>query len=154
NDIKRATEIAHNMVTHWGFSERMGPLTYAEDEGEVFLGRSVTQHKNISDDTAKAIDEEVRSIIDVTYTKAEKLLKDNQDILHTMADALMKYETLDKDQIEDLMQRKEVRKPENWDDTGDSGDNSAGKAKKGKGKKKKSKSKKDDSQIGGAASEH
>ncbi len=153
NDIKRATEIAHNMVTHWGFSERMGPLTYAEDEGEVFLGRSVTQHKNISDDTAKAIDEEVRSIIDTTYTKAEKLLNDNQDILHSMADALMKYETLDKDQIEDLMQRKEVRKPENWDDTGDSGDNSAGKAKKGKGKKK-SKSKKDDSQIGGAASEH
>ena len=70
-----------------------------------------------------------------------------------MADALMKYETLDKDQIEDLMQRKEARKPDNWDDTGDSGDDKAGKAKKGKGKKK-SKSKKDDSQIGGAASEH
>ena len=153
NDIKRATELAHNMVTHWGFSERMGPLTYAEDEGEVFLGRSVTQHKNISDDTAKAIDEEVRSIIDSCYSKAEKLLDENQDILHSMADALMKYETLDKDQIEDLMQRKEVRKPDNWDDTGDSGDDTAGKAKKGKGKKK-SKSKKDDSQIGGAASEH
>jgi len=153
NDIKRATELAHNMVTHWGFSERMGPLTYAEDEGEVFLGRSVTQHKNISDETAKAIDEEVRSIIDSCYSKAEKLLDENQDILHSMADALMKYETLDKDQIEDLMQRKEVRKPDNWDDTGDSGDDTAGKAKKGKGKKK-SKSKKDDSQIGGAASEH
>ncbi|MEL0068696.1 MAG: AAA family ATPase, partial [Gammaproteobacteria bacterium] len=82
NDIQRATEIAHNMVTQWGLSDRMGPLTYAEDEGEVFLGRSVTQHKNISDDTATAIDQEVRSIIDATYSKAQKLLEDNIDILH------------------------------------------------------------------------
>lgn len=117
NDIQRATEIAHNMVTHWGLSERMGPLTYAEDEGEVFLGRSVTQHKNISDDTATAIDHEVRSIIDATYSKAHKLLEDNVDILHAMSDALMKYETIDAKQIDDLMNRTEVRKPDGWDDT-------------------------------------
>ena len=116
NDIQRATEIAHNMVTHWGLSERMGPLTYAEDEGEVFLGRSVTQHKNISDDTAQAIDEEVRRIIDDTYKKAEQLLDENVDILHSMADALMKYETLDADQVKDLMARTDVRKPKGWDD--------------------------------------
>ncbi|MCP4458925.1 MAG: ATP-dependent metalloprotease, partial [Cytophagales bacterium] len=126
NDIERATKIAHNMVTHWGFSERMGPLTYAEDEGEVFLGRSVTQHKNVSDTTAKAIDEEVRSIIDSTYVKAEKLLKDNEDILNSMAAALMKFETLDKGQIDDLMNRKDVRKPDSWDDTGDSDGNASG----------------------------
>ena len=116
NDIQRATEIAHNMVTHWGLSERMGPLTYAEDEGEVFLGRSVTQHKNISDDTAQAIDEEVRRIIDDNYKKAEQLLDENVDILHSMADALMKYETLDADQVKDLMARTDVRKPKGWDD--------------------------------------
>jgi len=117
NDIQRATEIAHNMVTQWGLSDRMGPLTYAEDEGEVFLGRSVTQHKNISDDTATAIDEEVRSIIDATYSKAQKLLEDNIDILHAMSDALMKYETIDAKQIDDLMNRTEVRKPDGWDDS-------------------------------------
>jgi cell division protease FtsH len=117
NDIQRATEIAHNMVTQWGLSDRMGPLTYAEDEGEVFLGHSVTQHKNISDDTATAIDQEVRSIIDATYSKAQKLLDDNIDILHAMSDALMKYETIDAKQIDDLMNRTEVRKPEGWDDT-------------------------------------
>ena len=117
NDIQRATEIAHNMVTQWGLSDRMGPLTYTEDEGEVFLGRSVTQHKNISDDTATAIDQEVRSIIDATYGKAQKLLEDNIDILHAMSDALMKYETIDAKQIDDLMNRTEVRKPEGWDDS-------------------------------------
>jgi len=151
NDIKRATDIAHNMVTHWGFSERMGPLTYAEDEGEVFLGRSVTQHKNISDNTAMAIDEEVRSIIDSTYTKAEQLLKDNVDILHAMSDALMTYETLDKDQIEDLMQRKDARKPEGWDDTGDSGGNTTGSVNTGSDDNK---SKSDKPEIGGPAQEH
>jgi len=116
NDIQRATDLARNMVTHWGFSERLGPLTYAEDEGEVFLGRSVTQHKNISDDTARTIDEEIRRIIDETYNKAEGLLKDNMDILHAMSDALMKYETLDRHQIKDLMERTEVRAPDGWDD--------------------------------------
>jgi cell division protease FtsH len=126
NDIQRATEIAHNMVTHWGLSERMGPQTYAEDEGEVFLGRSVTQHKNISDDTAQAIDEEVRRIIDETYSKAQRLLEENIDILHAMADALMKYETIDSKQIDDLMNRTEVRKPDGWDENNNSSNTPSG----------------------------
>ena len=126
NDIQRATEMAHNMVTHWGLSDRMGPQTYAEDEGEVFLGRSVTQHKNISDDTAQAIDEEVRRIIDETYNKATKLLEDNIDILHAMSDALMKYETIDSKQIDDLMNRTDVRKPDGWDENNDSSNTPTG----------------------------
>ena len=151
NDIQRATEIAHNMVANWGFSERMGPLTYAEDEGEVFLGHSVTQHKNISDQTAKAIDEEVRIIINNTYANAEKLLKDNEDILHAMANALMKYETLDKDQIADLIQRKTVRKPEGWDDSSSSDGDTTDSTKKTNSNKKPSA---DQSEIGGPAQEH
>ena len=95
NDIERATEIARNMVTKWGLSDRLGPLTYSEDEGEVFLGRSVTQHKQVSDETAHAIDEEVRCIIDSNYTRAETLLKENIEKLHAMAKALVKYETID-----------------------------------------------------------
>ena len=154
NDIQRATKIAHSMVTAWGFSDRMGPLTYAEEEGEVFLGRSVTQHKTISDETSKAIDEEVRDIINRNYLKAEKMLEDNKDILHSMAEALMIYETIDADQIKDLMERKEVRKPDGWDDTGDSSDNSTGNSKNSASKdesEKSSKSKKPD--IGGTAEE-
>ncbi|GAW86220.1 cell division protease FtsH [Bathymodiolus platifrons methanotrophic gill symbiont] len=117
NDIERATELARNMVTKWGFSQRLGPLAYSEEEGEVFLGRSVTQHKSVADETSHTIDEEIRSIIDKNYERAEKILKDNEDILHTMSDALMKYETIDKDQIEDLMARRPVREPQGWDDT-------------------------------------
>ncbi len=117
NDIERATELARNMVTKWGFSQRLGPLAYSEEEGEVFLGRSVTQHKSVADETSHTIDEEIRSIIDKNYERAEKILKDNEDILHAMADALMKYETIDKDQIDDLMSRRPVRDPEGWDDT-------------------------------------
>jgi len=156
NDIQRATQMAHNMVTHWGFSDVLGPLTYAEDEGEVFLGRSVTQHKNISDDTAKIIDEEVRKLIDINYKRAEKLLNDNEDILHSMAKALMKYETLDAKQIGDLMDRIEVRKPDGWDDTGDSDTTGKGSSKKDQSdSKKKSKvDKKDNPEIGGPAEEH
>ncbi len=116
NDIERATEIARNMVTKWGLSQRLGPLTYSEEEGEVFLGRSVTQHKTVAEDTAHLIDEEVRAIIDRNYERAEKILKDNMDILHAMSEALMKYETIDKDQIDDLMNRRPVRKPKDWDD--------------------------------------
>ena len=116
NDIQRATELARNMVTRWGLSE-LGPLAYGEEEGEVFLGHSVTQHKNISDETAHAIDEAVRHIIDRNYHRAEKLLRENIDILHAMADALMKYETIDADQIEDLMSRREVRPPRDWSDS-------------------------------------
>ncbi len=117
NDIERATEIARKMVTQWGFSEKLGPLLYAEDEGEVFLGRSVTQTKHMSDDTAKLIDDEVRQIIDRNYDRAKKILEDNMDIMHAMKDALMKYETIDAHQIDDLMERKsEIREPAGWGD--------------------------------------
>ncbi len=116
NDIERATEIARNMVTKWGLSQRLGPLTYSEEEGEVFLGRSVTQHKTVAEDTAHLIDEEVRAIIDRNYERADKILKENMDILHAMAEALMKYETIDKDQIDDAMNRRPIRKPADWED--------------------------------------
>ena len=111
NDIERATDIARNMVTKWGLSDRLGPLTYSEDDGEVFLGRSVTRHKNVSDETAHVIDEEIRSIIDQNYRRAEQLLRDNLDKLHQMAEALMKYETIDSDQIDDIMAGRPPREP-------------------------------------------
>ncbi|EJL6337778.1 ATP-dependent zinc metalloprotease FtsH [Vibrio cholerae] len=115
NDIERATEIARKMVTQWGFSEKLGPMLYAEDEGEVFLGRSVTQTKHMSDDTAKLIDDEVRQIIDRNYERARQIIMDNMDIMHAMKDALMKYETIDAGQIDDLMARKPViREPAGW----------------------------------------
>ena len=117
NDIERATEIARNMVTKWGFSERLGPLTYSEDDGEVFLGRSVTQHKLVSDETAHAIDEEVRTIIDRNFKRAKKVLDERIDILHAMAKALMKYETIDHTQIKDIMEGREPQPPEDWEDS-------------------------------------
>lgn len=120
NDIERATEIARNMVTKWGLSERLGPLTYSEDDGEVFLGRSVTQHKHVSDETAHTIDEEVRKIIDSNYRRAETLLKENIEKLHAMAKALVKYETIGDVQIKDIMDGREPQPPEDWDDTPDS----------------------------------
>ena len=144
NDIERATEIARNMVTKWGLSERLGPLTYSEDDGEVFLGRSVTQHKQVSDDTAHAIDEEVRKIIDENYTLAEKLLEENIDKLHVMAKALVKYETIGEAQIKDIMEGREPRPPEDWDDTIDSDED--------KGSPKAEVEPK--GSIGGPASEH
>ncbi|MFC0035414.1 ATP-dependent zinc metalloprotease FtsH [Cardiobacterium valvarum] len=119
NDIERATAIARNMVTRWGLSDKLGPLAYGEEEGEIFLGRSVTQHKNISDETAHAIDTEIRSIIDHNYARAEKILKDNMDILHSMTEALIKYETIDEGQIDDLMARRPVRDPADWDGPSD-----------------------------------
>ncbi len=117
NDIERATEIARNMVTKWGLSDRLGPLTYSEDDGEVFLGRSVTQHKHVSDDTAHTIDEEVRKIIDKNYQRADKILKDNVDKLHAMSKALMKYETIDSTQVKDIMEGREPQPPADWDAT-------------------------------------
>ncbi|MEN8176123.1 MAG: ATP-dependent zinc metalloprotease FtsH [Pseudomonadota bacterium] len=117
NDIQRATEIVRNMVTKWGLSDRLGPLTYSEDEEEVFLGRSVTQHKNVSDDTAHAIDEEIRSVIDRNYERARGILETNMEKLHTMADALIKYETIDSDQIQDIMAGRKPRPPADWDDS-------------------------------------
>ncbi|MBK1691481.1 ATP-dependent zinc metalloprotease FtsH [Ectothiorhodospira mobilis] len=114
NDIERATSIARNMVTKWGLSDRLGPLSYGEDEGEVFLGRQVTQHKQMSDETAHAIDEEIRRIIDSSYERARNILNEHLDKLHTMARALMKYETIDLDQINDIMDGREPRDPDDW----------------------------------------
>ena len=116
NDIERATNLARNMVTRWGLSERLGPLAYSEEEGEVFLGRSVTKHKMVSEETAHLIDEEIRSFIDRNYERSEGILKENLDKLHVMADALMKYETIDHLQIDDIMAGKEPRPPKNWDE--------------------------------------
>ncbi|CDL82867.1 ATP-dependent zinc metalloprotease FtsH [Xenorhabdus szentirmaii] len=115
NDIKVATSIARNMVTQWGFSEKLGPLLYAEEEGEVFLGRSVAKAKHMSEDTARLIDQEVKAIIDRNYVRARQILMDNLDILHSMKDALMKYETIDAPQIDDLMNRTTVRPPAGWE---------------------------------------
>jgi len=117
NDIERATEIARNMVTRWGLSDRLGPLTYSEESGEVFLGRTVTQHKQVSDVTAHAIDEEVRRLIDTNYQRAKTILQNNLDKLHKMAEALMKYETIDEAQIKDIMEGRDPRPPAGWDDT-------------------------------------
>jgi cell division protease FtsH len=115
NDIEKATELARNMVTKWGLSEKLGPLAYGQKEGEVFLGHSMNQHKEVSDETAHAIDEEVRAIIDKAYATAKQVLLDNKDKLHTMAAALLKYETLNSDQIKDIMEGKEPKPPEGWD---------------------------------------
>jgi len=117
NDIQRATEIARGMVTRWGLSDRLGPLTYSEEEQEVFLGHSVTQHKNVSDDTAHAIDEEIRAFIDRNYQRAKDILTSHRDKLQTMAAALIKFETLNAEQIHDIMSGKEPRPPQDWDDT-------------------------------------
>ncbi len=116
NDIERATEIARNMVTKWGLSDRLGPLTYSEDDGEIFLGRSVTQHKQVSDDTANAIDEEIRRIIDSNYARAKKILEDKVDILHAMAKALIKYETIDEGQVKEIMAGRKPSPPADWED--------------------------------------
>ncbi len=116
NDIQRATELAHNMVTKWGLSDNMGPLTYGEDEGEVFLGRSVTQHKAVSDLTAKQIDEDVRALITRNYDRAKNILTENLEKLHTMAKLLITYETIDSDQIDAIMEGREPGAPKGWDD--------------------------------------
>jgi cell division protease FtsH len=116
NDIERATSIARNMATKWGLTEKLGPLTYSEDEDEVFLGRSVTQHKHVSDDTARLIDIEVREIIDAAHGKAKTLLEAHSEQLHLMADALMKYETIGSKQIDQVMDGLEPDPPEGWQD--------------------------------------
>ncbi|WP_188114811.1 ATP-dependent zinc metalloprotease FtsH [Methylococcus geothermalis] len=116
NDIERATSLARNMVTRWGLSERLGPLAYSEEEGEVFLGRSVTKHKSVSEETAHLIDEEIRSIIDRNYERAERILRENMDKMHLMAEALIKYETIDRLQIADIMEGKPPRPPQSWED--------------------------------------
>jgi cell division protease FtsH len=114
NDIERASELARKMVTQWGLSDKMGPLLYAEEEGEVFLGRSSAKSLRMSNQTALAIDEEVKDIINRNYARAEKILTENRDILESMKDCLMKYETIDALQISDLMARRDVRPPADW----------------------------------------
>lgn len=109
NDIERATELAHKMVKLWGMSDVMGPLAYGEEEGEIFLGRQVTKHKHISDDTFNKVDSEIRIIIDANYDIAYKILEENRDILDSMAAALIEFETIDVGQIDDLMARKPMR---------------------------------------------
>jgi cell division protease FtsH len=109
NDIKVATSIARNMITQWGFSEKLGPLLYAEEDNEVFLGKAVAKEKYISDKTAQLIDQEVRYLIDKNYHRTRCILSENMDILHNMKDALIKHETIDVEQIDDLMSRREVR---------------------------------------------
>lgn len=114
NDIKVATNIARNMVTQWGFSDKLGPILYTEDEGEVFLGRSMAKAKHMSDETAHSIDEEVRAIVSRNYERARQILTDNMDILHAMKDALVKYETIEEEQIKQLMNREPVTPPSGW----------------------------------------
>ncbi|MDA0706472.1 MAG: ATP-dependent zinc metalloprotease FtsH [Proteobacteria bacterium] len=144
NDIERATEIARNMVTKWGLSDRLGPLTYSEEDGEVFLGRSVTQHKHVSDDTANAIDIEVRTIIDRNYQRAKEILDNHLDELHVMAKALLKFETLTHAQIVEIMDGKEPSPPEGWEDTPPPVDGSGPKSPRSE----------PSGSIGGPASEH
>ena len=126
NDIERVTDIARNMVTRWGLSERLGPMTYSDDEGEVFLGHSVTQTKTVSDETAHAIDEEVRLIVDRNYQRARKILEENVDKLHAMADALIKFETIDSGQIDEILEGKEPSPPKDWSDDNSGGTPEAG----------------------------
>jgi cell division protease FtsH len=121
NDIERATDIARNMVTKWGLSEKLGPLTYTEDDGEIFLGRSVTRHKQVSDVTAHAIDEEVRLLIDTCYGEAKRILESSRDKLDVMAAALLKYETIDEQQIKDIMDGRDPRPPADWDEPSEPG---------------------------------
>ncbi|ALN86931.1 MULTISPECIES: ATP-dependent zinc metalloprotease FtsH [Lysobacter] len=118
NDIERATKMARNMVTKWGLSDEMGPIAYGEEEDEVFLGRSVTQHKNVSNETARKIDEVVRGILDKAYGRTSEILKDNLDKLHVMAEALLQYETIDATQIDAIMAGREPGPPADWAKSG------------------------------------
>jgi cell division protease FtsH len=151
NDIQRATEIARNMVTKWGLSEKLGPLTYMEEEGEVFLGHSVSQNKHISDETAHIIDEEIRVIIDRNYQRAENILQEQRDKLDAMAAALIKFETIDQEQIADIMAGKPPRPPADWSD-----DDASTNAPTDRGASATSADEKPDTdtKIGGPAGEH
>jgi cell division protease FtsH len=111
NDIERATELARNMVTRWGFSDKLGPLVYGEEGGQAFMGYPGSKGSAVSTNVAHLIDDEIREVIDRNYQRAETLLQDNIKVLHKMADALMKWETIDRLQIEDLMAGREPRTP-------------------------------------------
>ncbi|GAB3508104.1 ATP-dependent zinc metalloprotease FtsH [Pseudoxanthomonas daejeonensis] len=126
NDIERATKMARNMVTKWGLSDEMGPIAYGEQEDEVFLGRSVTQHKNVSDDTARRIDEVVRAILDRAYARTKTILTENLDKLHAMSQLLLQYETIDAPQIDAIMEGREPPPPMGWGKAGKDGDNKSG----------------------------
>ena len=108
---QRATEMARNMVTRWGMSESLGPMVYGENEGEVFLGRSITTHKNVSEATMQKVDAEIRRIIDQQYAVARKIIEDNRDKVEVMAKTLLEWETLDADQINDIMEGRPPRPP-------------------------------------------
>jgi cell division protease FtsH len=118
NDIERATKMARNMVTKWGLSDEMGPISYGDEEDEVFLGRSVTQTKSVSDDTARKIDEVVRTILDKAYTRTKDILQANLDKLHVMAEALLTYETIDATQIDAVMEGRRPGPPIDWTKSG------------------------------------
>ncbi|HHX34683.1 MAG TPA: ATP-dependent zinc metalloprotease FtsH [Gammaproteobacteria bacterium] len=149
NDIMRATQLARNMVTKWGLSEKLGPLMYAEDENESYLGRGGGGgSSSVSGETAKLIDQEIREIIDDCYSTATQILHDNRDKLEAMALALMKYETIDSDQIDDIMSGREPREPKDWGDSGSAGKPSAPQA------EPKSEQERPDAPIGGPAGEH
>lgn len=111
NDFERATQMARDMVTRYGMSDALGPMVYGENEGEVFLGRSVTTHKNMSEATMKQVDAEIRRIIDEQYALARRLLEENRDKVEAMTRALLEWETIDADQINDIMDGKEPRPP-------------------------------------------
>ena len=111
NDFERATQMARDMVTRYGMSDALGPMVYGENEGEVFLGRSVTTHKNMSEATLQKVDQEIRRIIDQQYSLARKALEDNRDKVEAMAQALLEWETLDAEQIQDIMEGKSPRPP-------------------------------------------
>ncbi|MDE2128810.1 ATP-dependent zinc metalloprotease FtsH [mine drainage metagenome] len=111
NDFERATQLARDMVTRYGMSETLGPMVYAENEGEVFLGRSITKTTHVSEQTMQKVDGEIRRIIDEQYSLARKLIEDNQDKIHAMAKALLEWETIDADQIEDIMSGRPPRPP-------------------------------------------
>jgi cell division protease FtsH len=111
NDFERATEMARRMVTQWGMSDALGPMVYGENEGEVFLGRSVTTHKNVSEATMQKVDTEIRRIIDEQYALAHRLIEENRDKIEIMAKALLEWETIDAEQIGDIMEGKAPRPP-------------------------------------------
>ncbi|HUH38622.1 MAG TPA: ATP-dependent metalloprotease, partial [Spongiibacteraceae bacterium] len=156
NDIKRATAIARSMVTKWGLSEALGPLMYDDTEEEVFLGRSAATGgaPAVSGETAKKIDQEVRRIIDECYATAKRLLEENRDKLEAMADALMLYETIDADQIDDIMNGRTPRPPAGWDDGGASSGGASASGSSDEGGKATSGPRSDSDPIGGPASEH
>ncbi len=141
NDIERATQMARNMVTKWGLSDEMGPIAYGEQEDEVFLGRSVTQHKNVSDDTARRIDEVVRGILEKEYARAKGILVEKMGVLHAMADALLTYETIDREQVAEIMAGRAPTPPKDWTEGGSPRNRGGGSGTRG------------ESPIGGAAAQ-